>query len=150
KTDQYYQFSLLHHPDARKIFAESRPKLYPYEDTGKVVRVLSELLESSSKSRCKFVIYPRMKNKEQIERFIREKAKNVYAPCYIPRSLITVLPDGQVIPCLSLGLGNVRDHGYDIRDVLKNDRYKGFLDIISSSTELPAACNVCCFAKVRG
>lgn len=149
KVDNHYQFSLLHNRDSRKVFANSRPRLYDYQSHDRILEVLGTLLEMNGGSRCNLVIYPRMKSLDQIRYFLDGKGDDVYAPCYLPLSMVTVLPDGEVIPCLSNGLGNVRDAGYSVAKVLAGNEYRNFWKDLVSNPRLPKACNVCCFSKVE-
>ncbi len=53
-------------------------------------------------------------------------------PCYAGTLNIVLEEAGEVFPCESLkrGLGNVRDHGYDMQKLLKSDRAKAILNSI--------------------
>ena len=149
KIDNHFQFSLLHNRDHEKVFKDSAPRLYEYENIDEIYRVLVELLEQNKRSSCDVILYPRMSTKQQIKRFLEARGENVYSPCYLPLSMVTVLPDGEVIPCLSCGLGNVRASNYSVQEVIARDQYKSFWKQLVSSPGLVKACNICCFSKVQ-
>lgn len=150
KTGDHSQFSFLKHSEIGELFRQSRPELMGYRDNETVVEALGGLLDGNGRSRCKAVIYPRMKTRGQIREFLANGGKGVLKACYLPFSMVVVLPDGEVIPCLSFGLGNAKEFDYNVSEVLKNKRYKQFCDrLLSFGPDLPEACNVCCFSTVN-
>lgn len=56
-------------------------------------------------------------------------------PCYAGALNVVLEETGEVFPCeiLRRGLGNVRDHGYDIQKLLRSDRAKAILNSIEDS-----------------
>ncbi|MDO8607018.1 MAG: radical SAM protein [Phaeospirillum sp.] len=151
KLDEHYQFSLLYQHDLDAVFGTSHSRLYPYRDRDEVIQVLGDLIDGNERSHCEVVLYPRMKTRAQIRRFLEGDGVGVYEPCYLPLSMVVVLPDGEVIPCQSFGLGNLRDSGYSLRKVLKAEPYTAFLKRLESyGKALPSGCSVCCFSKIEG
>jgi|GEM_PF-7024122 len=148
KINEHRQFSLFHNSSLQKVLSISKPALYPYEAPDRVSLILQDMLHKNISETCKLVIYPRMKNSRQIENFLAGKGENVYKPCYLPFSMMSVLPDGEVIPCLSASMGNVKDFEYDIEATLKNGDYANFCNSLLNWQQLPPACNVCCFSTV--
>ena len=61
--------------------------------------------------------------------------QNRLIPCYAGALNVVLEETGEVFPCESLkrGLGNVRDHGYDIQKLLRSDRAKATLNSIGDS-----------------
>lgn len=150
KEGDLAQFSLLCHDDIKSMLRGAPAMLYDYHDPAKVLAVMDELLEQGRSSSCRVELYPRMGNTSQISVLLDKKGQGVYAPCYLPWSMVVVLPDGSVIPCLSYWLGNVREHGYDVMRVLRENRYKQFCSFLRSrGSDLPHSCCACCFAKVK-
>jgi radical SAM protein with 4Fe4S-binding SPASM domain len=150
KTGEHYQFSLLHHRDLDELFDSSESRLYSYRRRDEIVDVLEALLRCNRRSSCEVVVYPRMTSREQIAAFLQADGVGVYAPCHLPSAMVVVLPDGEVIPCQSFALGNVRDHAYEVGRVLKGDRYREFRERLSKcGSNLPDGCQVCCYAKVN-
>lgn len=151
KAGPHYQFSLWHSPDADRVWRESRSELASYRDRPALARALKALLAESRGSRCPVVFYPRMAGPAEVDALVATEGRNCYAPCSLPRAMVVVLPDGEVIPCQSVALGNVRDHGYQVGSILRGRPYREALRRIEGfGRHLPAACRVCCFAKVRG
>jgi radical SAM protein with 4Fe4S-binding SPASM domain len=56
-------------------------------------------------------------------------------PCYAGRLNLVLTESGEVYPCeiLTEGLGNVRDHGYDLRAVLRSAKAKTVLGAIKNN-----------------
>lgn len=149
KEGEHRQFSLFHNQDMNGVMSASRPTLFSYENPEKVTNVLTDMLDQNRSSKCKLVIYPRMNTHKQITTFFEGQGEQVYRPCYLPLSMVTVLPDGELIPCLSVGLGNVRDFGYNVTNVLGSGPYTKFWKQLVNWRQLPAPCNVCCFSTVK-
>lgn len=149
KLGEHRQFSLFHNRNLADVLSVSKPVLYQYEEPEKVINVLAGMLEGNRDSSCKLVVYPRMRNREQLQIFVYGNGKNVYRPCYLPLSMVTVLPDGEVIPCLSVSLGNVREYDYSVSRVLENGAYESFWKTLVNWPQLPSACDVCCFNTVK-
>lgn len=116
KQGDHHQYSLLHHPDPAMAFG-GQAELFPYARVDDIIRVVGGMMADRNNP-CQVVLYPRIGDVATLRRFLEAGGRDVYAPCHLPRALITVLPDGEVIPCQSLGLGNVRDHGWRIQRVL--------------------------------
>lgn len=149
KAGGHYQFSLLHCGDADTVWSASASTLAPYADKDGLSRALKDLLALNATARCTSVIYPRMTRPEQVDAFLAADGRGCYRPCALPRAMVVVLPDGEVIPCQSVALGNVRDHDYRVSRVLKQRPYRQACGRIEGfGSHLPPACNLCCFAKV--
>lgn len=150
KQGDHAQFSLKHCDVLPEIFAPARAAgLHPYADPARVVNVLSDMLDRNASSPCEMVLYPQMRSRSGIAAFLDASGRGVYGPCRLPWALNAVLPDGEVIPCLSLGVGNVRDHGYQVTQAVRTVAMQGFLDAIDGAgSRLPEACTACCFARV--
>lgn len=150
KTGDHAQFSLKYNDNLDEVFhADKEAGLYDYGDPRRVEDVLAGLLEDNRKSSCRVTLYPQMTRRGQLHAFLENRGRNVYRDCRLPWALVVVLPDGQVVPCLSYGVGNVRDYDFDIGRLLQGGRYASFLKKVGSfGNSLPGTCNVCCFARV--
>lgn len=147
KEGDHHQWSLLHCDDPERIWTGDA-HLYGYAQPDRIVDEISQLWDEDSR-RCPVVLFPRISDPATLRRFLTDGGRSGYAPCALPRALITVLPDGQVIPCQSQALGNVRDAGYSVAEVLRKRPYQDVLNRIDSfGSALPPVCHVCCFAKV--
>ncbi len=151
KTGDHAQYALLHHDDLGSILLDKPARLQPYEDPQRIETVLGELLEGSKRGSCHVTLYPQMHSVRQIRDFLAQKGERIYRPCHLYRSIVVVLPDGTVIPCLSRRLGNVQDHDYRVTRLLRETPYQAFMETMQGRgrRDLPEACNVCCFARVR-
>ncbi|HUU42037.1 MAG TPA: radical SAM protein [Desulfatiglandales bacterium] len=150
KIGDHAQFSLKYCDDFHRLLREKHSALYPYKDPGRIAQVLIDLLRDNCRSRCKVQLYPQMMKLIQIQNFLEKEGKWTYNPCYLPWTMVVVLPNGEIIPCLSFSLGNVKDYGYDLTGIFGSERYRFFLDEISSfGSNVPTSCNVCCFLKVK-
>jgi radical SAM protein with 4Fe4S-binding SPASM domain len=74
--------------------------------------------------------------------FLNQEAFNqdLFEPCKFPWSSLHINYDGELFPCLSIPIGNVREKS--IRDILQSPSYKEFLSIIRDKGTVPA-CNRC-------
>lgn len=66
--------------------------------------------------------------------------KQLFRPCKFPWSSLHVNYDGQILPCLSVAVGNIKENS--ISQILKGKIYKGFLSVIRKNG-LVGACNGC-------
>ena len=150
KEGNHAQFSMKYHNEIREILMENHCALYSYRIPDRIVQILAELILENRQSRCEVVIYPQMVKRSQIEYFLKNAGKGVYRQCRAPWAIVSVLPNGEVIPCLSVSLGNVSGANYDIMKLLRNGSYNRFLKRISSfGNNVPDACNACCYLRVK-
>ncbi len=148
KNGDHAQVSLKYCTDMFEILSGSAVELHPYADKKRVERVLSALLSGNARHTCKVSLYPQMGDGARIARVLSSGARGGFKPCTLPWAAVTVLPDGQVIPCLSVALGNIRDHDCSVRQVLAQGPYTDFLTKVASfGGEPPPCCSACCFLR---
>ena len=146
KMSAHFQFSLVWSKDLPSLLRASSPEMYDY-DPVLAERTISRLM--AWRGRMQISLYPRITDSAQLSHFLKMRGQGVYQQCYQPYSMVVALPDGEVIPCLSLALGNLRDHEYDMDRVLQGERYRQFLGQMTEfDGGLPRACALCCFAAV--
>ena len=151
KQGCHAQFSMFSTDDLKRIFKDCGARLHAYKNPEKVAASLGALLNQGQGSPCRVQVYPRMKTPNQASRFLRVAGLSGYRPCTLPWAQVAVLPDGEVIPCLSLALGNVKNHGYAVLDVLKKEGYARFCAMIrAAGDQLPEACHACCYLRFAG
>lgn len=153
KTLGHAQFDtrILH--EWEQVVAKGRPVMYSYHNREKIVQTLLKLFDKSQHKKCAVSLYPKMKTEKEIRRLIDSEGVNVYQSCYIPWALSVISPAGDVIPCLSLSMGNVRDYDYDIKKCYSSQEYNKFLkwlDNVNKSGKTAPVCNMCCFLEVEG
>jgi len=91
KTKEHSQFSFLVQTDLDAIIKDSKPELLKYHDHEAIVKIMGAILAGNRRQKCQAVIYPRMKNVDDIRLFLRNKGQNVSRPCYLPFSMVVVL-----------------------------------------------------------
>ncbi|MBF0103104.1 MAG: radical SAM protein [Desulfobacterales bacterium] len=150
KIGDHAQFSMKYCHDLSDILLKNHSELYEYRDKKRIVQVLTDLIKDNHRSHCKVNIYPQMINRVQLENFLNNNGKNVYNPCYYPWVAVEILPNGEVIPCLSISLGNIKDYNYNVLTLLEDTPYHVFLNKIKlMGQHIPDACNICCFLNVK-
>lgn len=151
KTGDHAQFTLKYCHNLREIFADKPCRLHSYQNPDRLIDVLGKVMHENKKSRCKVQIYPGMNTKKQTNHFLKRSGKGVYKPCYMPWAMMVMLPNGEVVPCLSYSLGNIKDHGYKFEAIYQSQRMSNFQKAIKSAKgNLPDSCNACCFLRVDG
>lgn len=148
KKGDHAQFSLKYTESTDQLFINKSEVLYKYTSPNNVRNVLTNLLANNRRHRCKVTLYPQMDSKG-IDPFIRNSGHGVYKRCTLPWALNVALPNGQVIPCLSTGLGSLRNNNYDFYPIVVGEKSRAFLNRIETmGNNLPSACDACCFLQV--
>lgn len=152
KTAEHAQFDFRTYESLSDLREVGVPQCYDYGDKDTIPAALGELLDMSLKNRCKVLLYPKMSSKASISKLMDAGGKNVFAPCYLPWSLVVVLSDGEIIPCLSVRSVNVRALEFDMKKLSGVERHRGFLmwrDKMNRERKSPQECNMCCFSEVN-
>lgn len=99
---------------------------------------------------------PKFENKnpkkefELIRRFFEEyqdlHPREIYKPCLYPYSNTIINPKGDIYPCLSVKMGNVKEQS--IKEILNNPIYKCFRKNLKYSKAF-SSCNLCCELTVK-
>ncbi len=132
-----------------------------YEDTYPLVKYFDEKhfrevykeLESISKNvRTKLRYAPKFNPSGDEEKILKyfsaydKDVREIYYPCNIPFSSIFITPEGDVYPCLSVKLGNVKED--KIQKVINSSEYKAFL-LQLKKRKIFNACQLCCDSYVK-
>lgn len=125
-----------------------------YFDMEHFKEVYKELMSLSEKSKVKIRFSPKFeysKNPlEKIEEFFNtpenKPVSEIYKPCMYPYSNMMITPAGDVYPCLSQKIGNVR--GGKIKEVFNMPNYRCFRKNLKAS-KVFGACQMCCELKLR-
>lgn len=152
KTSDHVQMDTRILQEWQQVLDKGEPVLYPYQNKEKVVQTLLRLFEKSENSKCAVSLYPKMKTEKEIRHLLDNNGVNVYQPCHVPWAMSIVSPVGDVIPCLSLNMGNLRDNDYDIKKIYyseKYDKFLGWLDSVNDAGKTGSPCNMCCFLRVK-
>ena len=116
--------------------------------------VYKELESLSKKSNVKIRFSPKFeyaKNPlEKIEEFFNTPAdkpvSEIYKPCMYPYSNMMINPQGDVYPCLSQKIGNVKD--MSIKEVFNLPHYRCFRKNLRVA-KVFGACQMCCELCVK-
>ena len=87
---------------------------------------------------------------EKIRNFFGKKndmhPSEIYYPCKYPYSNMMINPQGDVYPCLSVKIGNVKDR--KIKDVFNDPKFKCFRNNLKYSKAF-TSCQMCCELTVK-
>ena len=150
KTKDHAQFSHKLYSDFRSLAKAGSPEIVQYKNPERVIEILLHLLSKYKKRKMDVVIYPKMTTRAQLENYFYGNKFKMYETCNLPWSLVTIMPAGDVIPCLSYRVGNLKDYDFNINKLLQGDKRSGFLEQLKRQQNgkmTPAACNCCCFIK---
>lgn len=125
-----------------------------YFDMEHFKEVYRELEELSKKSKVKIRFAPKFGSKyiiKEIEKFFNYGAdkpiQEIYEPCLYPFSNMMINPQGDVYPCLSLKIGNVREKS--LQEVFNEPKYCCFRKNLKAS-KVFEACQMCCELRLKG
>jgi len=152
KTLQHAQFDFRTYDSLNEIKMVGEPACFNYKEVDRIPEALINLLKISEKRRCKVLFYPRMFDKSALDLLFRSHGRGIFGPCYIPWSTVMILANGNIIPCLSLNIANIRDMNYDVRRISGLEKYQKFLkwrNTANRTKASPPECNMCCFSAVR-
>ncbi len=132
---------------------------YPIElyfDLDKFKEIYFELNKMKKYSKTKIRFAPKFDNKNPeielklIENFFtkynKKDVKEIYQPCLYPFSNTIINPSGDIYPCLSYKMGNIKEQ--KIIDIINNTKYRCFRKNLKYS-KIFSSCQMCCEAKVR-
>lgn len=125
-----------------------------YFDMEHFKEVYKELESLSRKSNVKIRFSPKFEYcnnpLESIERFFNipedTPITDIYEPCKYPYSNMMITPSGDVYPCLSQKVGNIKDG--NIKDVFNMPQYRCFRKNLKAS-KVFGACQMCCELCVK-
>ena len=152
KTSDHVQMDTRILQEWSQVIDKGEPVMYPYENREKIVQTLLRLFEKSKGKKCKVSLYPKMKTEKEIRSLLDNNGVDVYQPCNIPWAMSIVSPVGDVIPCLSLNMGNLRDNDYNLKKIYYSEKYEkflGWLQGLNNAGKTGSPCNMCCFLRVK-
>ncbi|MBF0364307.1 MAG: radical SAM protein [Oligoflexia bacterium] len=150
KSEHHAQFSHRLYSSLSNLSSAGLPRSEPYKHPKKIADLMMSIKKKYTSKDFHLTLYPAAESGPKIEKYLAHQMPplDIYHPCSIPWSLITFMPGGDVIPCLSLKIGNVRDHNYDIKKILGNQQHQEFLNQMRNN-KTPPICNCCCFLSVK-
>lgn len=128
-TQKKYWYELKASTDLDVVFKESKDNYLFSEESIKYFKGMLPKLKSKVKnSRLRIGFKPDLAELEDYVDFLKNKDNFFAGECFLPRSNFTILNNGDLIPCLSYGLGNIRDYKYQVNQVLFNEKHQKFLE----------------------
>jgi radical SAM protein with 4Fe4S-binding SPASM domain len=142
----------------KENFTEEFTQNYPinqYFDIEHFKEVYKEIDSLSKKSKVKIRFSPKfeyLKNPlEGIEQFFKISSDTpttkIYSPCTYPYNNIMINPAGDIYPCLSIRIGNVKDK--KIKELFNSPKYCCFRKNLKASGGTFGACQMCCELKLK-
>jgi radical SAM protein with 4Fe4S-binding SPASM domain len=146
------QNSNLKEEFTKEFYTEKYP-IKPYFDLNLFEEVYKELISISKKSRTKIRFYPKFNPKDelaQIKRFYTKalywEVKDIYEKCLYPWANILITPQGNIYPCLSYKIGNVKNQ--PLKEVWNSEKFIEFRKNLKKYGMFNA-CQACCQLKVK-
>lgn len=150
RNNNLKQNSVLREEFGEEFYAQKYP-IKPYFDMAHFKEIYREIEAMKGKTQIRWS--PKFSNKntlEQIEKFFDYGAdkpiQEIYEPCLYPFSNMMINPQGDVYPCLSLKIGNVR--GKNLKEVFNEPKMCCFRKNLKYS-KVFSACQMCCELKVK-
>ncbi len=152
RNNDLKQNSILREEFGEEFYAQKYP-IKPYFDMEHFKEVYREIEEMGKKSKVQIRFSPKFDGKnamEKIEKFYsydeNKSIQEIYEPCLYPFSNMMINPQGDVYPCLSLNIGNVREKS--LKEVFNMPKYCCFRKNLKHSGVFEA-CQMCCELKVK-
>lgn len=152
RNNNLKQNSILRETFGEEFYTQKYP-IKPYFDIEHFKEVYREIEELSKKSKVQIRFAPKFSNKytlEQIEKFFNYDKDmpihDIYQRCIYPFSNMMINPQGDVYPCLSLKIGNIREKS--LKEVFNEPKYCCFRKNLKASGVFEA-CQMCCELKVN-
>lgn len=150
RNNDLKQNSILRETFGEEFYAQKYP-IKPYFDMEHFKEIYKEIQAMKGHTQLRFS--PKFEGKnalEKIEKFFscdkNIPIREIYKPCLYPYSNMMINPQGDVYPCLSLKVGNVREKS--IREVFNAPQYSCFRKNLKASG-LFEACQMCCELEVK-
>lgn len=151
RNNDLKQNSILRETFGEEFYAKKYP-IKQYFDMEHFKEIYKEI--ESMKGHTQIRFSPKFDGKnelEKIEKFFAypedKPIKEIYEPCLYPFSNMMINPQGDIYPCLSIKIGNVREK--NLKEVFNEAKYCCFRKNLRHS-EVFEACQMCCELKVRG
>lgn len=149
RNNDLKQNSILRENFGEEFYAQKHP-IQSYFDVEHFKEVYKEIIGMKGKTKLRFA--PKFGDKyiiEDIDKFFKsgeKPIKEIYKPCLYPFSNMMINPEGDVYPCLSYKIGNVREK--TLKEVFNEPKYCCFRKNLKASGVFEA-CQMCCELKVR-
>jgi len=142
------------------VFYEPAYDIDPYFDLEHSLDVYERIYSLSKKSITRIRFSPKFEGGshsdvvKRIRNFFAPKnpddlkrhPKDIYYPCKYPYSNMMINPSGDVYPCLSFKIGNIKDKS--IKELYNSTPYKCFRKNLYYQKSF-SSCQMCCELKVK-
>lgn len=156
RNNDLKQNSVLREAFGEEFYLQKYP-IKPYFDMEHFKEVYREIEEMGKKSKVQVRFSPKFEGGnggadalQKIEKFYsydeNKPITEIYEPCLYPFSNMMINPQGDVYPCLSLKIGNVKEK--TLKEVFNMPKYCCFRKNLKASG-LFEACQMCCELCVR-
>lgn len=152
RNNNLKQNSVLREEFGEEFYAQKYP-IKPYFDMEHFKEVYRQIKEMNKSSKVQIRFSPKFDGKnalEKIEKFYsydeNMPIQAIYEPCKYPFSNMMINPQGDVYPCLSLKIGNVREKS--LKEIFNIPKYCCFRKNLKASGVFEA-CQMCCELKVK-
>src|SRR5574344_243207 len=132
-------------------FYEQKYPIQPYFDMEHFKEVYKEIKSMKGKTEIRFA--PKFEGKNEIEKIEKffsypqdKPIKDIYEPCKYPFANTMINPQGDIYPCLSLKIGNLREN--TLKEIFNKPQYRCFRKNLKASGVFEA-CQMCCELKVK-
>jgi len=139
----------------KEFYAQNYP-IELYFDMEKFEKIYIELQKLKKFSKTKIRFAPKFDNDnykielDKIKRFFLENnnkpVSEIYEPCLYPWANTIINPSGDIYPCLSYKMGNVKDT--KIKDIINSKKYLLFKENLKKE-KVFSSCQMCCELKVK-
>ncbi len=154
RNNSLKQNSILYE-NFEEIFYKPNYPIEEYFDIEEFKKIYLEIQKIKKHSKTKIRFAPKFDNEnssielKSIELFFKNKNKpitEIYEPCLYPYSNTIINPKGDVYPCLSIKMGNLKEQ--KLKDIMNNPKYKCFRNNLKYS-KVFSSCQMCCELKVK-
>lgn len=152
RNNNLKQNSHLRETFGEEFWQEEYP-IQPYFDMVHFEEVYKEIQSLSKKSKLQIRYSPKFEGGDELGKIKafystgrNKKVTDIYYPCKYPFSNMMINPQGDVYPCLSLKIGNVRD--LPLKDVYNLPKFRCFRKNLQCSGVFNS-CQMCCELRVK-
>jgi len=146
EADIQFNGSFLYQDLNNECFYKRYPPKDEIVDKALLISSLKEIEDKNGKVHLRF--YPRFRSSKEIELYLnsRERAAEFASSCLEPWSGLQINAFGDVYPCLSLKVGNIKEN--TISQIWNSGPYVEFRKKLKKLSLFPA-CSGCCYLKIR-
>ena len=139
-----------------EVFYKPNYPIELYFDLNKFEKIYLEIQKMKKYSKTKLHFAPKFDNEnpkrelELIKKFFTQyqdkNLKEIYKPCLYPYANTIINPSGDVYPCLSYKMGNIKEQS--LKEIINGTKYCCFRKNLKYS-KLFSSCQMCCELKVK-